>query len=83
MRRYQAIPLVISKSDFDKQDWWKDSPTPPDLESEISKFLPTLNSWSEKLKQWGFDDGDRVDIWWDDGAISDVYVRIDVRDIFY
>lgn len=81
LRRYQAIPVVISRQDFDLGDWWTRSPVPSEFEAEISKLLPHLRSWTEKLRQWGFDDGDRIGTWWDSGSISDVHLRFDVRNL--
>ena len=82
MRRYQAVPLVISKADFDEERWWKGTPTSQNLEAEFSKMLPPAQSWTDKLKVWGHDEGDRIDLWSHDGTtISGLYVRIDVRDI--
>lgn len=50
LRRYQAIALVISKTDFDAERWWKNTPIPENLEAEFSKILPPAQSWSGELK---------------------------------
>jgi len=81
VRRYRTIPVVISQSDFDQEQWWDGSPPPNEFESEISQLLPPLPSWSSDLKQWGFDDGNRIDICRNKGMFSSIYVRVDVRDV--
>src|SRR5450631_2192532 len=82
MRRYQVIPLVISRADFDEERWWKGTLVSRHLEAEFSKILAPAQPWTDKLKVWGHDEGDRIDLWSHDGKnISGIYIRIDVRDI--
>ena len=78
---YQTIPVVISQSDFDQEQWWERSPPPKEFESEISKLLPPLPTWNSDLKKWGFDDGNRIDTWRNKGTLSSIYVRVDVREV--
>jgi len=35
LRRYQAIPVSIPKSDVDETEWWRGLASPRDLETEF------------------------------------------------
>ena len=48
-------------------------------ESELSAFSDRGSSWSTNLQAWGPDDGNRLEIWKDDGAIESIQVRFDLR----
>jgi hypothetical protein len=82
LRRYGAMPVVVSDSDLDEERWWSGLPSAASLEVEFSKVLPPAQSWSSNLKLWGTDDRNRIDLWSNDGtAVAEIDVRIDVRNI--
>src|SRR6266446_3536837 len=76
---YGAVPLRIPRSDFDSGKWWDSTITPTSLETDIATLLPSLESWSKDLHQWGQDDGNRVDVMWQSGSVASILVRVDVR----
>lgn len=78
---YRGTPLTIPHADFDNHAWWKGVATPPNLRADLGKLLPSLRSWSPSLEQWGLEEGNRIDVMWDSGAIVNFFVRIDVRDV--
>lgn len=80
-RVYGSTPLTISRADFDVQEWWKDVPAPKSFRADLAKLLPPLKSWNSNLEQWGHDDGNRIDVMWSDGAIADIFIRVDVRNL--
>lgn len=80
-RIYPSTPLMIPRADMDSQVWWKGVATPVNLRTDLAKLLPPLKSWNSNLEQWGHEDGNRVDVMWDSGAIADVFVRVDVRNL--
>jgi hypothetical protein len=47
--------------------------------ADLAKLLPEMRSWHESMRTWGTEDGDRIDIWFENERVSDVLVRIDVR----
>jgi len=81
LRRYNAVPIRISRAEFDGFDWWHDAPNTAKLGSRIDVILPKAESWSPSIKKWGDEDGNRVDIVFKENSVEAVFVRIDVRDI--
>jgi len=81
LRRYKVMPIAIPGADFDQGELIIGFPTLRELEIEFSKILPPLQSWSEQLKQWGHDDGNRIDDSYEESGISSIFVRVDVRSI--
>ena len=68
---------MILKEDFESPAWWCGVPEPnPD---EIEKILPSLKSWSEDVKIWGSDRGNRLTFYYEGGALQSVEFRIDLR----
>src|SRR5262245_50863218 len=49
-----------------------------DYRDRLAAMLPPLKSWSDRLEQWGTEDGDRIDVW-SDGRECEVFVRFDMR----
>jgi hypothetical protein len=76
---YGAVPLRISRSEFDGRKWWDSTVTPTSLEADIATLLPSLESWSKDLHRWGQDDGNRVEVTWQSGSVVSIMVRVDMR----
>lgn len=72
---------MISRADLDSQEWWKDVAAPTNLRTDLATLLPPLKSWNSNLEQWGHEDGNRIDVMWDNGAITDIFIRVDVRNL--
>jgi len=54
---------------------------PVHFRADFARLLPPLKSWSQNLEQWGHEDGNRIDVTWDNETISDVFIRVDVRNL--
>jgi hypothetical protein len=80
-RAYGVPPLIIPRSEFDGQLWWRDVDNPSTLRADISRFLPSLQSWNKTIDRWGLEDGDRIDVAWENESIASFFVRIDVRSV--
>jgi hypothetical protein len=78
-RAYGTTPLIIPRSEFDSQVWWEGVDSPSALRAHISRFLPPLQSWNKATDRWGIEDGDRIDISWENDSIASIFVRIDLR----
>lgn len=74
---YRGIPLAIPRADFDSRKWWPGTAAPTNLGAELNKLLPPLTSWNSSLEQWGDEDGNRIDVLWDNRSIVDIFIRID------
>ncbi len=82
LRRHGVTAVIIPKNEIDDEEaLWENLPISANFEDEISEILPRMQSWHRELRQWGCDDGDRIDLWTDGKAISGIKVRIDVRQI--
>lgn len=71
--------LQIERAVFDDARWWSDRQPPPDYRERFALLLPPTDSWDEHLLWYGREDGDRIDIWLEDGRVDSVGVRIDCR----
>lgn len=77
--QYGKIPETLSWEDYDGGNWWQGISFPADQEMEA--ILPLAdNQWSETIRIWGHDRGDRISILdEEDGSCPDsVEVRIDL-----
>jgi len=84
LRTFEGIPVKITTDQFNATRWWASlEPLPDWLNSAFAKILPAADSWSADIKTWGFSDGDRIDIVFENGHPQDVFVRIDVRKVSY
>jgi hypothetical protein len=70
-----------AQDDFEVSESWISFNRPADLLTAIKKILPYCKSWSEDLLIHGFADGDRIEVFLNNGVIDDVSVRIDMRNI--
>lgn len=56
--------------------------TPVELEQLITAYLPRRPSWHEKLQRWGDDQrDDDVDVWYEKDQVTEIRVRLDLRNI--
>lgn len=83
LRRFGTRPLTISRSDFDALNWWGDTSCRADMCRDFGRLLSKSTSWSEDLKRWGEEDGNRIDVLMGFGKVESIFVRIDVRVIAY
>jgi hypothetical protein len=81
--RYRAVPILISKAELDRGDWWKSVSTMECLESDLSRLLPRLDTWSDQIERWGSEDGNRIEVIREGDTICDVWLRFDVRGSSY
>ena len=75
---YGRVPEMILTDDYEKIDWWGGIPEPNP--EEIERILPPTKSWSEQVKIWGSDRGNRISLIYEEGgALQSVELRIDLR----
>jgi hypothetical protein len=63
-----------------KNEAWADATLPMNYQAQLDAIAPRTKSWSPKVEMWGVEDGSRITVWWIDGRISSVWVRLDARD---
>ena len=75
---FGQVPDSLDPETFDSTDWWKEQVC-QHYESSVGSFLKERRSWSESIKAWGEEDGDRLNLLFEEGHIVEMEVRIDVR----
>ena len=66
-------------NDLDDQSLSETHPQATEILASFSDILPPLKSWSDDLRQWGIQDGDLIEAWFDDSILSSISFRIDCR----
>ena len=72
-------PAHISAETFDTTEWWQGETLPADYDALIASFLPPRSSWHVDLRSWGEEDGNRIDVYFENGCVVEVLVRVDAR----
>jgi hypothetical protein len=60
-------------------DWWKGGNAPSDLARQLATIAAPGVSPSADRQTWGREDGNRVDVWSENGRVARVTARVDVR----
>lgn len=65
-----GLQLTVTEEEYLERLYWPTLATGA-LGSSLSNILPRRRTWNDSLEGWGFDDGDRVDIYHaQDGSIE-------------
>ncbi len=81
LRHLRIIPTYIDQDWVESIEWWT---TVAELELVLffESLLPSYNTpWAKNTRSWGTDDGDRIELRVDEGMITEVAIRIDLRDL--
>lgn len=76
---FGRIPDLVPLNICESVQWWESAQLPPDFDSLAAKLLPKGRHWSQDYRVWGTDDGDRIDVHEEEGRVSGVLFRIDLR----
>lgn len=68
-----ALPQLLDT------DWWGTEHLPPGYTQQLAAIAPAGSSWAAELQTWGEEDGNRVDIWSENGKPARMIARVDVR----
>jgi hypothetical protein len=52
---------------------------PSDYREAIARLLPRAKGWSNEMELWGDEKSDDICVWRDDGKLSSIQLRLDVR----
>ena len=77
----EIIDDSVSEAGLETGAWWSYAKLPAELEGVLDAVLPIGKSWSADLEMRGTEDGDRIDVYRNDGAIESIEIRIDVREL--
>ena len=74
------LPITFTDSEeTELKTLWGENYSLTDLPAMLSKLLPEARSWSEEIRTWGVEDGDRIDLSGEDGKLEEWFLRIDLR----
>ena len=78
-RRALAVLPRVPVQDLIDTDWWSHERLPSGYSQQLSAIAPVGSSWTAELQTWGQEDGNRVDVWLENGKAARVIARVDVR----
>ena len=78
-RRALATQPRVSISDLLDADWWTAEPVPPRYAQQLGAIAPPGSSGTAELQTWGQQDGNRVEVWCENGKPARIIARVDVR----
>ena len=85
--RGRTRALLPSDSDqlprevLESADLWEGRQLPPGYERQLEAILPWAPSWDPEWKLFGSEEGTRVDVITEDGAVQEVRLRVDARSL--
>ena len=68
-----ALPQLIGTS------WWGSEGLPADYSRQLAAVAPLGSAGSTELQTWGDADGNRVDVFYENGKAARMTARVDVR----
>ena len=68
-----ALPQVMDT------DWWSTVRLPSGYAQQLAAIAPLGTSLAPELQTWGEADGNRVDVWSENGKATRIAARVDVR----
>ncbi|MFL5612948.1 MAG: hypothetical protein ACJ796_04730 [Gemmatimonadaceae bacterium] len=68
-----ALPQLLDT------DWWSSERLPAGYTQKLAAIAPLGSSSAAELQTWGDEDGNRVDIWSENGKPVRMTARVDVR----
>lgn len=68
-----ALPDVIGT------DWWSAEHLPAEYAKQLGAIAPVGSSSTSERQTWGSEDGNRVDVWYENGKAVRMVARVDVR----
>jgi len=78
-RQALATTPRVSLSQVLDSDWWSVERLPSSYERHLTAIAPSGKSWTADRHTWGEEDGNRIDLWWDNGKPARMTARVDVR----
>jgi hypothetical protein len=69
----------IPISDLIDADWWSSEHLPSEYARHLSAIAPAGSSWTNELQTWGTEDGNRVEVRFENGKPVRMIARVDVR----
>lgn len=78
---FRAVPPSISEHTYGVTEWWSNQQPSDDYETLLTSFVSPRSSWSEEVKCWGEEDGNRINVVLEGECVVEVSVRFDLRNL--
>lgn len=72
----------ITRENCDTSRAWKYQAVNANIEDEIEKYFSRSASWHDDLVCFGAEEKTDIQLWFDDGEIDELQIRIDMRENF-
>ena len=78
-RRALALnPRVPTPAILDT-DWWSTERLPPEYARQLAAVAPVGSSSTSEHQTWGEEEGNRVEVWFENGRATRMIARVDCR----
>ena len=74
-----ATKARVPIPDLMSTNWWSSEKLPASYARQVGAVAPAGSSWTAELQTWGEEDGNRVDVWLENGKAVRMIARVDVR----
>jgi hypothetical protein len=78
-RRVLAVRTRVALSQLLDTDWWGTERLPVGYTQQLAAIAPLGSSGAAELQTWGEEDGNRIDVWFENGKPARMTARVDVR----
>jgi hypothetical protein len=78
-RRAFARNPRLSVQELLDTDWWSAERLPDEFSQRLTAIAPAGKSSTPELQTWGQEDGNRIDVWFENGRATSMTARVDVR----
>jgi hypothetical protein len=78
-RRALATAPRVAISQLIDTNWWSAERLPEGYSQRLGAIAAPGSSWTTELQTWGVEDGNRVDVWFENGKPARMTARVDVR----
>lgn len=78
-KRALATTARVTAPDVIDTNWWSSERLPSGYSQQLSAIAPVGSSSTAELQTWGPEDGNRVDVWFENGKAARITARVDVR----
>lgn len=78
-RRVLAVSTRVALSQLLDNDWWGTERLPVGYAQQLAAIAPLGSSGAAELQTWGEEDGNRIDVWFENGKPARMTARVDVR----
>src|SRR5258705_8576526 len=77
-RAFATGPRVALKQVVET-DWWRSERLPAGYSQQLAAFASPGSSAAAERQTWGVEDGNRIDVWSENGKPTRMTARVDVR----